>query len=69
MLQGLFSNDIVALAPSGCYATYLTPQGRMIADVWVHELGDVILRTELAQRHAFSRLDKFIFPRTCNSAT
>src|SRR5262245_43223019 len=43
-LQGLFTNDIAALAPgTGCYAAYLTPQGRMITDVWVYELGDVIL--------------------------
>src|ERR1051326_3519832 len=43
-LQGLLSNDIVALAPgTGCYAAYLTAQGRMIADVWVYELGDVVL--------------------------
>lgn len=35
-LQGLLSNDIVALAPGrGCYATWLTPQGRMITDAVV----------------------------------
>ena len=35
-LQGLLSNDVVALSPgSGCYATCLTPQGRMIADMFV----------------------------------
>lgn len=35
-LQGLLSNDIAALSPgSGCYATMLTPQGRMIADMHV----------------------------------
>jgi folate-binding Fe-S cluster repair protein YgfZ len=29
-LHGLLTNDIAALAPgSGCYAAYLTPQGRM----------------------------------------
>ena len=39
-LQGLLSNDILALtAGSGCYATYLTAQGRMIADLRVFELG------------------------------
>ena len=33
-LQGLLTNDVVALAPgTGCYAAYLTPQGRMIADM------------------------------------
>jgi len=45
-LQGLLTNDIVALkAEKGCYAAYLTAQGRMIADMYVYELGDVILLT------------------------
>lgn len=40
-LQGLLTNDIVALAPgAGCYAAYLTPQGRMIADMRVFETGE-----------------------------
>lgn len=35
-LQGLLSNDIQALAPGGgCYAVWLTPQGRMITDATV----------------------------------
>lgn len=35
-LQGLLTNDIAAIAPgSGCYAAYLTPQGRMVADMHV----------------------------------
>jgi tRNA-modifying protein YgfZ len=43
-LQGLLTNDIVALkAGQGCYAAYLTAQGRMIADLDVYELGDVLL--------------------------
>jgi tRNA-modifying protein YgfZ len=43
-LQGLLTNDITALtAGSGCYAAYLTPQGRMIADLFLYELGDVLL--------------------------
>jgi folate-binding protein YgfZ len=43
-LQGLLSNDIDALvAGSGCYATYLTAQGRMIADMRVFETGDTLL--------------------------
>lgn len=33
-LQGLLTNDVERLTPgSGCYAAYLTPQGRMIADM------------------------------------
>jgi tRNA-modifying protein YgfZ len=43
-LQGLLSNDIAALeAGSGCYSTYLTAQGRMIADMRVFETGDSLL--------------------------
>jgi folate-binding protein YgfZ len=43
-LQGLLTNDIVALAPgTGCYAALLTAQGRMIADMRVLETGDAIL--------------------------
>lgn len=43
-LQGLLTNDIAALGPgAGCYAAYLTAQGRMIADMRVFELGDAIL--------------------------
>ena len=35
-LQGLLTNDVLALSCGrGCYATYLTPQGRMIADMIV----------------------------------
>ena len=47
-LQGLLTNDIQALrAGQGCYSAYLTPQGRMIADVYVYELGDGILLTTI----------------------
>lgn len=43
-LQGLLSNDIMSLTPgTSCYATLLTPQGRMISDMRVFELGDSIL--------------------------
>jgi folate-binding protein YgfZ len=42
-LQGLLSNDVASLASGqGCYATYLTPQGRMIADVRVLVREDVV---------------------------
>jgi folate-binding protein YgfZ len=63
-LQGLLSNDIVALKPGGgCYATYLTPQGRMIADLFVYELGDLILLTMSGDVTAaiLGKLDQFIF--------
>jgi folate-binding protein YgfZ len=63
-LQGLLSNDILALAPGfGCYATYLTAQGRMIADMRVFEVGDellVDLDGTLAQAVA-DRWSQFIF--------
>jgi folate-binding protein YgfZ len=43
-LQGLLTNDIAALSPgTGCYAAYLTPQGRMLADMRVFELGEALL--------------------------
>jgi folate-binding protein YgfZ len=43
-LQGLLTNDIVALTPgSGCYTAYLTALGRMIADMRVFETGDALL--------------------------
>ncbi len=35
-LQGLLTNDVIGLAPGhGCYAAWLTPQGRMITDALV----------------------------------
>jgi len=43
-LHALLTNDIALLsAGTGCYAALLTPQGRMIADMNVFELGDVML--------------------------
>jgi folate-binding protein YgfZ len=64
-LQGLLTNDIVALtAGSGCYAAYLTPQGRMISDLWVYELGDVILLdlpSVETKNTVLEKLDQFIF--------
>jgi folate-binding protein YgfZ len=63
-LQGLLTNDIEALkAGQGCYAAYLTAQGRMIADVYVYELGDVILLTLDAgvKDAVLAKLDQFIF--------
>jgi tRNA-modifying protein YgfZ len=44
LLQGLLTNDIEALGKgTGCYAAWLTPQGRMITDTVVLELGDSVL--------------------------
>src|ERR1044071_924130 len=61
-LHGLLTNDIASLTPGqGCYAAYLTPQGRMIADLWVYELGDVMLLTVLrdVKDTVMSKLDQF----------
>jgi len=64
-LQGLFTNDIAALkAGEGCYSAYLTPQGRMISDMWVYELGDVILidlPSIETKNVVLAKLDQFIF--------
>jgi len=63
-LQGLLTNDIAALGPgTGCYAAYLTPQGRMIADLFLYELGDVLLVTTEGdvKDTVLSRFDQFIF--------
>jgi tRNA-modifying protein YgfZ len=43
-LHGLLTNDIARLtAGTGCYAAYLTPQGRMISDMRVLELGSTLI--------------------------
>jgi folate-binding protein YgfZ len=63
-LQGLLTNDTVALKTGeGCYAAYLTPQGRMISDLWVYELGDVILLSLPGdvKDAVLAKLDQFIF--------
>ena len=63
-LQGLLTNDIPALTEGqGCYAAYLTPQGRMISDLLVYELGDVILLAlPMATKDVvLAKLDQFIF--------
>jgi len=42
--QALLTNDLGRLSPGGgVYAAYLTPQGRMIADLRLHHLGDYLL--------------------------
>lgn len=63
-LQGLLTNDVVALkAGQGCYSAYLTAQGRMIADLHVYELGDVMLLTIEGdvKDTVLAKLDQFIF--------
>ena len=48
---------------AGCYAAYLTPQGRMIADVFVYELGDAMLLVvpRRVKDTVLARLDRFVF--------
>ena len=63
-LQGLLSNDMLALQPgTGCYATYLTPQGCMITDLIVLELGDrLLLDLPVGPKGGvFENLEQFIF--------
>jgi folate-binding protein YgfZ len=63
-LQGLLTNDIQALTPgTGCYAAWLTPQGRMLTDLHVMESGDMILLDAPASLASsiLQRLDQFIF--------
>ena len=63
-LQGLLTNDVVALkSGQGCYTAYLTAQGRMIADLYVYELGDVMLLTLVGgvKDGVLAKLDQFIF--------
>lgn len=64
LLQGLLTNDVALLAPgSGVYSAWLTPQGRMIADLHVVELGDAALLDVPAELTAAlrGRLDDSIF--------
>jgi folate-binding protein YgfZ len=63
-LQGMVTNDVAILkAGAGCYAAYLTPQGRMIADLFVYELGDVMLLTVPREQKdaVLAKLDRFVF--------
>jgi glycine cleavage system aminomethyltransferase T len=63
-LQGLLTNDIQALTPgTGCYAAWLTPQGRMLTDLHVFESGSMILLDVPAAEvtATLQRLDQFIF--------
>ncbi len=63
-LHAMLTNDILSLpAGGGCYAAYLTPQGRMIADMVVLDLGDALL-VDLDRAVAptvLARLDQFVF--------
>lgn len=63
-LQGLVTNDVEVLADGqGCYAAYLTPQGRMITDMNVLARGSRLLLDVPAPLAASlrNRLDGLIF--------
>jgi folate-binding protein YgfZ len=63
-LQGLLTNDVQALtAGTGCYAAWLTPQGRMLTDLHVFESGEMILLDVPADQlqATLERLDRFLF--------
>jgi folate-binding protein YgfZ len=63
-LQGLLTNDVQSLAPgTGCYAAWLTPQGRMLTDMHVLESGGMILLDVPADQavSTLERLEQFIF--------
>ncbi len=63
-LQALLTNDIDALKPDrGVYSAYLTPQGRLIADMRLYDRGDFILAdVPLSVTAALvTRLDGIIF--------
>jgi tRNA-modifying protein YgfZ len=63
-LQGLLTNDTASLVPGrGCYAAWLTPQGRMLWDLHVLESGDMMLLDVPAADAAriADRLEQFHF--------
>ena len=63
-LQGLLTNDIQALTPgTGCYAAWLTPQGRMLTDMHVLQSAGMLLLDVPADLAAatLARLDQFLF--------
>ncbi|HEY1307167.1 MAG TPA: glycine cleavage T C-terminal barrel domain-containing protein [Vicinamibacterales bacterium] len=63
-LHGLLTNDIQVLTPgTGCYAAWLTPQGRMLTDMYVLQSEEMILLDVPAETvdATVARLDQFIF--------
>ena len=63
-LHGLLTNDIQALTlGTGCYAAWLTPQGRMLTDMHIFESGDMMLLDVPADllSATLQRLDQFLF--------
>jgi len=62
-LQGLVTNDVAALQPGqGCYAAYLTPQGRMISDLRILATREALLLDvpTVARTTVAARFEQFI---------
>jgi len=71
-LHGLLTNDTASLtAGHGCYAAWLTPQGRMLCDLHVFESGDMMLLDVAAAevQPAADRLEQFHFTEDVQIAT
>lgn len=63
-LHAMLTCDVAALGPgTGCSGAFLNPQGRMIADLRVLELGDLVLIDLEPDRAAgvLQKLDQFVF--------
>ncbi|MGA2010804.1 MAG: glycine cleavage T C-terminal barrel domain-containing protein [Solirubrobacteraceae bacterium] len=61
-LQGQVSNDVEALTPGcGCYATFLTPKGKMLGDIRILDAGDeLLLDTErVSLQELFNMIRRF----------
>jgi tRNA-modifying protein YgfZ len=61
-LQGQVSNDVESLSPgTGCYATFLTPKGKMLGDLRILDTGDeLLLDTErVALQELFNMIRRF----------
>ncbi len=61
-LQGQVTNDVEALVPgSGCFATFLTPKGKMLGDLRILDVGDeLLLDTErIALQELFNMIRRF----------
>jgi tRNA-modifying protein YgfZ len=63
-LHAMLTNDVSSLqGGGGCYAAYLTPQGRLVADMVVLDLGDILLvdLDRSVTSAVLSKLDQFVF--------
>ena len=63
-LHALLTNDIASLQPGdGCYAALLSPQGRMVTDLRLFDIGDLILLDVPGPTTAglLGKLDQMVF--------